>query len=125
MNPRLHICTAAYYHWTTSYYSSAQVLCTGCHLIFLSEEMSLQLETQETAIQPTHPPTHPPRPHPPPPWGGVGTLGQIAQNQTNPPTHRPRTHPPTPPPPSPVGPPLSKGLDPTHPPNATQRCEVS
>ena len=23
MNPRLHICTAAFYHWTTSYYSNA------------------------------------------------------------------------------------------------------
>ena len=56
-------------------------------------------------------PTHPPRPYPPPPpWGGVGTWGQIAQNQSNPPTHRPQTHPPPPPPGGRVGPTLSKGL---------------
>ena len=23
MNPRLHICTSLFYHWTTSHYSSA------------------------------------------------------------------------------------------------------
>ena len=39
----------------------------------------------------------PPSPTLLPPRGGVGTLGQIAQNQRNPPTHRPQTHPPTPP----------------------------
>ena len=55
---------------------------------------------------PTHPPTHPPT-QTLPPWGGVGTLGQIVQNQTNPPTHRPQTNPE---PPIGVGQPLSKRL---------------
>ena len=40
-------------------------------------------------------PTHPPRPHARlGGGGGVGMLGQIAQNKTNPPTHRPQDPPP-------------------------------
>ena len=94
--------------------SKLRKYCLEPAICFLSEQMSLHLvhpgypdslgESSPTQPLPSCPPTHP---DPiPPPWGGVGTFGQIAQNQTNPPTHRPRT----PPPPSPVGPPLSKGL---------------
>ena len=104
LNPRTRSCSAVYspLDRQLSQQHTTQVLFRSCHLFFHQKKclctwsiLATRIVWESQALPSPYPVAHPPTQTPsPPPWGGVGTLGQIAQNQTNPPTHRPRTPPP-------------------------------